>query len=207
MFNNLIRFERMPYTTAPACVLGTCPAPVFPVTDASCVCDLAVGGVNELYFIPCTETMNEANVADLTWWQALVTNGTLGRSGIGLGSIGKKGTKTERVGSCRTEQVISITWALKYVIKCMDKSSARTTCGKMNELVLRFDKYLLIARMCEGAESVLPIGVFTTSDFDWVVPDNFEENQNATLELSWKELGFPCTVDVPGLGTVVPKLS
>jgi hypothetical protein len=201
----------MPYLSAPACVLGLCDPPQFPVTEASCLCTTAVGGINELYFVPCTETMSEENVLNPSWWETLVGGSPggsiLGRSGVGLGSIAKKSTKSERVGSCRTEQVIQIIWSLKFVIKCFDKTSARTTCAKLTELITNFDKYLLIARMCDGDETVLPVGVFTTSDFDWVVPDNFEENQNVSLELSWKELGLPCTVDVPGISAVVPKLS
>ncbi len=197
----------MPYLSGPACIIGDCEPAVFPITDQACLCDLAVGGVNEIYFIPCTETMSEANVADVSWWQGLLYDGSLGRSGVILGSIAKKGTKSDRVGSCRTEQITSISWALKFITKCFDKTSARTTCAKMNEILLNFDKYLAIARMCDGDDVVLPIGVFNTSDFDWIVPDNIEDNQSVMAEISWKELGFPCTVDVPGLTAVLPKLS
>jgi len=199
----------MPYLSGPACILGTCDAPVFPTLTAACVCTVATGGINELYFIPCTETLSEANVTDPDWWAALVdpSTGTLGRSGLGLGSIGKKNSKSERVGSCRSEQITNITWALKFTIKCFDKTSARVTCAKMTELLTNFSRYLLVARMCDGDEVVLPVGVFTTTDFDWIVPDNFEENQSAVLELSWNQLAFPCTVDVPGLEAVLPKLS
>ncbi len=197
----------MPFINTAACVLGTCEPPSFPVTEAACDCTQAVGGINELYFIPCTETMSQSNVIDPAWWQALVDAGTLGRSGIGLGSIGKKTAKSERLSSCRPEQVTSITWALKFIIKCFDKTSARTTCAKMNELIQRASSYLVLGRMCDGDETVLPIGIFTTTDFDWTVPDNFEDKQQAMFELSWLEFGFPCTVDVPGLSAVVPKLS
>lgn len=198
----------MPYLPAAACIVSeSCPAPVFPTTSATCSCDLAVGGINELYFIPCSEDFTQANITNPDWYAGLIAANTFGRSGVGLGSIGKKGTKSERVGSCRTEQITQITWSLKFVIKCFDKTSARTTCAQLNELIANFNRYLVIARMCDGDDVVLPIGVFTTSDFDWVVPDNFEENQNATYELSWIEFGFPCTVDVAGLSAVLPKLS
>ena len=132
-------------------------------------------------------------------------NATLGRLGIGLGSIAKKSDKKERVGSCRTEQIVQTTWALTYVIKCFDKTSARTTVEQVNTLITRFSNFLLIARMCDGSDTVLPIGVFTTSDFNWTVPDNAEEYQSITLELSWPELGLPRTYDVPGLSAVLPK--
>src|SRR5690606_33332394 len=96
----------------------------------------------------------------------------LGRSGLGIGSIAKSGQQNERVASCRTEQLISITWSLTFSIKCFDKSSARSTCARMTELINNFNKYLLVARMCDGDNTILPVGVFTTSDFDWTVPDN-----------------------------------
>lgn len=208
---NLIKKFFMPYISGPGCTLEAgCDEPDFPTAEAQCVCEVAVGGVNELYFIPCTETFSEDNVLDIDWWTARVGTveepGNLGRSGLGLGSIGKKTDRKERVASCRTEQLISITWALKFQIKCFDKSSARSTCAKMNELINKADKYLLVARMCDGDDTILPIGKFDTSDFNWTVPDNNEESQIAEIELSWKEKGFPCTVDVAGLSGVLPKL-
>jgi hypothetical protein len=149
--------------------------------------------------------MSEANILDVAWWQNLVTNEQLGRIGIGLGSIAKKSDKKERVGSCRTEQIVQTTWALTYVLKCFDKTSARTTTEQVNTIINKSNNFLLIARMCDGSENVLPIGSFTPSDFNWVVPDNSEEFQNVTFELSWQELGLPKTYDVAGLSAVVPK--
>lgn len=196
----------MPVLTAPACnPTEDCPLVEFPQSSALCVCELAVGGVNDLYFIPCDETMSEANLLDVAWWQNLVTEEKLGRIGVGLGSIAKKSDRKERVGSCRTEQIVQTTWALTYVIKCFDKSSARTTTEQVNTLINNFSKFLVVARMCDGSDNVLPIGVFTTSDFNWTVPDNAEEFQSISFELSWPELGLPRTYDVAGLSAVVPK--
>lgn len=202
----------MPYLSGPGCVIADgCPAPAFPQSTQQCVCEVAVGGINELYFVPCTETFSQVNVTNVAWWSTLVGTvevpGALGRSGLGIGSISKGGQQNERVASCRTEQLISITWNLLFQIKCFDKSSARSTCAKMNELITNFNKYLLVARMCDGDNTILPVGVFNTSDFDWTVPDNNEESQVAQVVLSWKELGFPCTVEVAGLAAVLPKLS
>ncbi len=204
----------MPVLTAAACVPSVaCPASPFPVATANCSCTLTTGGVNDLYFIPCDQVMSETNILNIAWWTALVAGESgvsgnisfLGNLGIGLGSIGKKTTKTERVSSCRVEQVTSVTWALKYVLKCFDKSAGKVTHEQMNALITSAGNYLVIARMCDGDNTVLPIGVFTTSDFDWIVPDNFEENQSITVELSWFELGLPKTYDVTGLSAVVPK--
>lgn len=197
----------MPYLSGPACTLGDCPTSTFPAITESCVCTPSPGGINELYFIPCTETFSEVNVTDPYWWANLVDTDVLGRSGLGLGSIAKKSSTSERFSSCRTEQPTAIIWALTFVIKCFDKTSARATCAILNEILLNFSKYLVVARMCDGEETILPIGVYSASDFDWTVPDNFEENQSATIEISWYQFAFPCTIDVPGLQAVVPKLA
>lgn len=196
-----------PYLSGAACTLEAgCDEPDFPQTTESCLCTTAAGGINELYFIPCTEVFTEANVTNVAWWQDLVTAGTLGKSGLGLGSIGKKSQRNERVASCRTEQLTGITWALRFVIKCMDKTSARSTHAKVNELIAKADKYLLVARMCDGDNDILPVGLFDLSDMNWTVPDNSEESQTVEFEASWKELGLPVPVTVAGLSSVVPKL-
>src|SRR3972149_2357964 len=196
----------MPVLTAAACNPSVdCPLVQFPQSSALCQCDLAVGGVNDLYFIPCDQVMSETNILDIAWWQNLVTNSLLGRLGIGLGSIAKKSDKKERVGSCRPEQIVQTTWALTYVIKCFDKTSARVTTEQANTLINKFNNFLLIARMCDGTDTILPIGIFTTSDFNWTVPDNSEEFQTVTLELSWLELALPKPYDVAGLSAVLPK--
>lgn len=196
----------MPLSTASACNPSVdCPLVEFPASSALCVCDTAVGGVNDLYFIPCDQVMSETNINDIAWWQGLIDAGKLGRLGKGLGSIGKKSSKSERISSCSTEQPVQITWALKYVVKCFDKTSSRVTTEQFNALIRSFGNFLLIARMCDGSDTILPVGVFTTSDVDWVVPDNFEELQTASLELSWNELGLPRTYDIAGLSAVLPK--
>lgn len=201
----------MPLLTAASCIPSeACPATPFPVATANCTPTLTTGGVNDLYFIPCDQVLSEANITDTDWWQSLVdgdspTGSFLGNIGIGLGSIGKKAVKSERVGSCKVEQPVSATWALKYVIKAFDKSSEKVTHDQVNTLINSSGKYLAIARMCDGENTVMPIGVFTTSDFDYIVPDNFEEIQSITFEISWFELGIPKTYDVTGLSAIVPK--
>lgn len=202
-------FQYMPFLSAAACVPGVCSTGTsqFPTTSAMCVCEVATGGINELYFLPCTVVFSEVNVLDLSWWQGLFDSNSIGRSGLVIGSIGQKSVKTDKVSSCRDEQVTMMTWAIKAIQKCFDKTSARSTCARNNELIKSFDKYLLVARMCDGADTILPVGVFTTSSFNWVVPEDSNDNQNTEIEFSWKELGMPCTIDVPGLSTVIPKLS
>jgi hypothetical protein len=201
----------MPVLTAAACVPSVaCPATPFPVATASCSCTLSTGGVNDLYFIPCDQVLSEVNLLDTAWWEALVAGDSpgssfLGNIGIGLGSIAKKTDRKERVGSCKTEQVVSTTWALTYTLKCFDKSVEKVTHEQINTLINGAGNYLVIARMCDGDNTVLPIGTFIVSDFNWTVPDNFEEVQSVLIELSWFELGLPKTYDVTGLSAVVPK--
>jgi hypothetical protein len=193
----------MPVLTAAACTPTVeCPVVPFPIATANCNPVLSVGGVNDLYFIPCDQVLSEENI--------LVDGSSpgssfLGNIGIGLGSIGKKGTKTERVGSCKVEQLVSATWALKYVIKAFDKSAEKVTHEQVSTLLTNAGKFLAIARMCDGDNTVLPIGTFTVSDFDWTVPDNFEEVQSITIEIAWFELAMPKTYDVTGLSAIVPK--
>jgi len=202
----------MPVQTAAACVPSVeCPASPFPVATANCSCTTSPGGVNDLYFIPCDQVMSEANILDAAgWWADILTAGSgggsaLGNMGAGLGSIAKKTDKKERLSSCKVERVISTTWALKYVLKCFDKSSEKITHDQINALITESRKYQLIARMCDGDNTVLPIGPMALSDFNWIVPDNFEELQTIELELSWVELGLPKTYSVAGLSAVVPK--
>ncbi len=203
----------MPVLSAAACTpTAECPASPFPVATANCNCDLSKGGVNDLYFIPCSQTMSEANIISTAWWET-IKNGEsgsgggsfLGNIGAGLGSIAKKSDIKQRVSSCKVEQVISTTWALKYVLKCFDKGANKVTHEQVNELITNAKNYQLIARMCDGENTVLPIGPMILSDFNWIVPDNFEEVQTIELELSWVELGLPKTYDVTGLSAVVPK--
>lgn len=201
----------MPVLTAAACnPTVDCPLVVFPQANESCNCTLSVGGVNALYFFPCSASMTEANILDPGWWDDFVNaSGELGAAlGVisgGLGSIAKKADRKERVSSCRVEQIVSTTWALTYVIKCFDKTSERITNEQVTALINNANNFILAARMCDGDDTILPIGRFTTSDFNWTVPDNFEEYQSITIELSWVELGLPRTYDVAGLSAVLPK--
>jgi hypothetical protein len=201
----------MPVLTAAACVPSeACPATPFPTATALCNPLTSSGGVNDLYIIPCDQVLSEVNLLDTAWWEALVAGdspGTsfLGNIGRGLGSITKKTDKKDRLSSSQVESVISTTWALKYVLKTFDKSADKITHEQVNALIASSKNYQLIARMCDGDNTVLPIGPFATSDFNWIVPDNFEELQTIELELSWIETGLPKTYDVTGLSAVVPK--
>jgi hypothetical protein len=197
----------MPVTTGPACLSNeTCPVSPMPTIDANCGGKkIAQGGVNDLYFIPCTETLSEANILDVAWWTALKTAGNLGNIGEGIGSIAKLSEKKEKTGSCKTEEIISITWGLKYVIKKFDKTSADKTRDQMNALLQRSSNFQLIARMCDGSDKVLPVGSFQTSGFNWTVPESNEDARTVELELSWTEFGIPKEYTVAGLSAIIPK--
>lgn len=204
----------MPVLAAAACVPSAeCPATPFPVATANCNCTTSAGGVNDLYLIPCNQVLSEVNILNTAWWEALLTadssgsgsGSALGNMGKGLGSIAKKTDKKEKLSSCQVEQVISTTWALKYIFKCFDKSAEKVTHEQINALYAKASSYLLIARMCDGENTVLPAGVVTLSDFNWIVPEDSLDLQTLEIELSWIENGLPKTYDVTGLSTVVPK--
>lgn len=196
----------MPVLTGAGCIANlACPIPPFPSAGTTCTPELSVGGVNTVYILPCTESFTETDILDLTYYTALIAAGSVGSLGKGLGSISKKATKNERISSCLPEQLISTTWALKFIMKAFDKTSADTTTNQINALINRSSSYLALARMCDGDDTILPIGKFSISDFDWTVPDNYEEVQSIMVELSWKELGKPKTYTVAGLSSVLPK--
>lgn len=204
----------MPVTTGPACLVNdACPISPMPVRPATCGLDFLYGGINDLYFIPCSETLSEVNILDLEWWQSLLGDSEaspevpklLGNIGIGLGSIAKQTDRRERISSCRGEQVISTTWSLTYTIKVFDKTAADTTKAQLDAILKRFSNFQVIARMCEGDNTVLPIGTYSVGDFNWAVPESNEELQTVTFRLDWVEFGIPRTYNVTGLSSVVPK--
>lgn len=202
----------MPVLTAAACTPSVaCPATPFPVATAVCTCEPSQSGVNDIYIIPCDQEMTEENILDTAFWQALkdgesTTGSFLGNLGKGVGSITKKTDKKFRFGSCEIERVTSTTWALKYVMYCFDKSADKVTHEQVNALISNAKNYQLIARMCDGPDTVLPVGPFTLSDFNWVVTDDAAgDPQSIELEFSWIELGMPKTYVVTGLSAIVPK--
>lgn len=201
----------MPVLTGPACInTDVCPVSPFPTATALCNPLYSVGGVNDLYFIPCNQETTEANILDTAWWQTILDGDSpassfLGNMGAGLGSIAKKSDRKERLRSCMVEQIISTTWGLTYVLKTFDKSVDKITHEQINTLLINANRYQLVARMCDGDNTVLPIGPISVSDFNWTVPDNAEELQTITIEVSWVELGLPKTYDVTGLSAIIPK--
>jgi hypothetical protein len=196
----------MPVTTGAACLTSeTCPVVAMPTRSVLCGLDFLYGGINDIYVIPCTETLSQVNITSTAWWTTLTGAGHLGNLGLGLGSIAKKSDKKEKVGSCRGEQIISTTWALKYVIKSFDKTSADITTEQVNALLKRYNNFQIVARMCDGADTVLPIGTFSVSDFNWIVPESNEDLQTVEFEISWIEFGKPKLYTVAGLSAIVPK--
>lgn len=196
----------MPVLSGPGCLVNaSCPASPFPASLSSCICTYAKGGVSSLYAIECTEAMTDTNVLSVEWWGGLVTSAKLTSLGKMLGAIKKKSDKKDRISSCQTESIVNLTWAIEGTIKCIDLTSADNTTLQFNALLQNATKYLWVARMCDGDDRVLPIGYATVSDFDWVVPDNFEENQSLKFELSWIEFAKPKVYTVAGLSAVLPK--
>ena len=138
----------MPLQTGPACIASEdCPIVPIPTATGGCVPELSDGGVNDIYIIPCTEALTEANVLDVEWWNTLKTAGKLGNLGVGVGSIGKKSVVNFRVSSCRPAEITGTTWALKYTIATFDKTSEDITTTQVNALLHKAGSYQLVARM------------------------------------------------------------
>jgi hypothetical protein len=196
----------MPVFSSPACVANdNCEQLPFPQGSANCNPEISNGGVNDVYFLPCTETISESNLLNTTWWQTLVDDGNLGAVGVIVGSIVRGNVRNVRVGSCQTEQPVSMTWNLTFEIRLIDKTSEKVTHEQADALIQRFGQYQAIARMCDGDNTVLPIGPFTTTDLNWTVPNNFEEEQVVSVTISWQQLGLPRPYTVAGLSAIVPK--
>lgn len=196
----------MPVLSAAACVASAaCPQEAFPQATANCNPETSAGGVNDVYFVPCTEVLSEANILSTSWWQNLVDEGTLGAVGVIVGSIQRGNVRNARVGSCLAEQPVSITWNLLFEIRLIDKTSEKSTNEQVDALIQRFGQFQAVARMCEGDNTVLPIGPFSPTDLNWTVPNNSEEEQVVAVQISWRQLGLPRTYEVSGLSAVVPK--
>lgn len=179
----------------------------FPVLPQVCNCDVAEGGISELYFIPCSvpNGFTQANMTDIATWQALVGANNLGRTGEIVGSIAKVSDTKQRTSSCKDERITTMTWGLTAKIYCFDKTSANTTCLQMNELITKHKNYLVVARMCDGENTILPIGRVNLADYNWTVPETYEELQYVEFQLTWKYFGQPCVVEVANLSSVVAK--
>lgn len=196
----------MPFLTGAACIANEdCPVPAFPASVGTCTCDFFYGGFADLYFLPCTTDFSQASITDTDTWQAAVTAEEVGYMGKGLGSMAKKSDVKQRVSSCKTEDIVSITWAIKYQIKCFDLTSTSAVENKINHIVKYKDQLLLVGRMCQDDERIMPVGQFNVSDLNMTIPDNSEEPSVAEVEFSWKEFGIPKTYIVAGLGEIIPK--
>lgn len=196
----------MPVSALPACVADNpCGDVTFPQAVANCNPEISAGGVNDVYVIPCDATMSETNILDTAWWQGLIDDGELAAIGPMIGSIARGNVRNVRVASCQVEQPVSITWLLTVNLRLIDKTSAKSTHDQIDALLTQFGRFQVLARMCDGDNTVLPIGAFTTSEINWVVPDNFEEEQVVTFVIAWKQLGLPRTYSVSGLSAIVPK--
>lgn len=196
----------MPVLIGPACLTGTnCPVVLFPKNPDACARSMRKGGVNDLYFIPCSEVLSEVNLLDIAWWQGLLTANKVGNIGIGLGSIARESIQTEKVGSESLPEPVNMSWGITYTIKNFDKTSADVTKEQMDKLLTRFPSFILVARMSDGDDTVLPIGNYTPADFNWTVPEDALQVQSIQFKLTWYEFGLPKQYTVAGLNAILPK--
>jgi len=183
-----------------------CNATVLPTkTSNTCECTTWSGRLNDLYFIECSEAINEANLLDTAWWQGLIDDNKIFNLGVGIGSYGQKNITTFDKGGCGSPSVEQIEWALNYQVFCVDKTTFynHEFADSLVKGGLKF--YNVIARYCDGADVILPIGKVDLSLFDAALPASTEEFMSFTYEFSWKSLSVPTPMIVTGLNTVLPK--
>jgi hypothetical protein len=162
--------------------------------------------LNDLYFIECSETINETNLLDTAWWQALVDNNKIFNLGIGIGSYGQKNITTFDKGGCGSASVEQIEWALSYQVFCIDKSTQYWN-HEFAETIVKgaLKHYNVVARYCDGTDVILPIGKVDLSSFNNELPASTEEFMSFQYEFSWKGLTVPTPLTVTGLSSVLPK--
>lgn len=176
-----------------------------PVPSTSCECTTWSGRLNDLYFIECTEEVNEDNLLNAGWWSVLVQDGKIHRMGMGIGSYAKKNLTTFDKGGCGSASVEQIEWAINYQIFCVEKTEFLSHQFADAMVKGAYKNYNLVARYCDGDEVILPIGKVTLSDFDSALPASPEEFMSFTYEFSWKGLWVPSPLVVAGLNDFVPK--
>jgi hypothetical protein len=195
------------YSNFVDCSTSTCTIAALPEAGAdACQCDTWSGRINDLYFIKCTEAITPGHLVDTAWWAALVANGKLRNTGVGIGSYGKNSITTFDAGGCGLATVQQVEWKLDYQIFCIDKSSSYATHEFVDALVKgALKNYNLVARFCDGDNVILPIGKVDIIDFDNALPSATTDFMSFTLSLGWKQLGVPTPLEVAGLSSVLPK--
>jgi hypothetical protein len=180
-----------------------------PKLTESCDAEVWGGRVNEILFVPCTEEIDEAWVADLANWTAqFVTTGFKGRRTLkGIGSFQKVGgTAVDTGANCgiATIEGVKLTHELAFRSVIIDKTLAFQTHNFANELQAgALKNYKLFARFCDAPDTILPIGKVALTDINNIMPESVEEFMTITYAFQWKQKGIPLPVVVPGIDGIL----
>jgi len=194
------------YSSFAVCA-NNCATAVLPSRVASaCECKPWSGRLNDLYFIDCSLTVNETNLLDLNWWDAGIDAGKIFNMGVGIGGYKKKGATTFDAGGCYGTTVEQVEWSLTYELYCVDKSSVHYTHSFASKLLNGAMKnYNLIARYCDGENTILPIGKVVMADMDNELPTDTTGFMKFSYEFTWRAMDIPTPLEVAGLSSVLAK--
>jgi hypothetical protein len=186
-----------------------CAAFELPQLTEPCDSEVWNGRVNEILFVPCTEEIDEAWVADLANWTAnFVGPTTKGRRTLkGIGSFQQvNATAVDTGANCgvATLEGVKATWELLFRSIIIDKTSAFETHNFANELAGgALKNYKLFARFCDAPDTILPIGKVALSAFNNILPEGVEEFMTINYGFQWKQRGVPMPVVVPGIDGIL----
>lgn len=185
-----------------------CVAVELPKLTANCDPQVWYGRVNEVIFVPCTEEIDEAWVANLTNWTSFFTGTGKGRkSGKGIGSFQQStATAIDTGANCGipTLEGAKITWELLFRSVIVDKESTFETHEFANKLQAgALAQYKLFARFCDAPDTILPIGKVSLSQFNNILPEGIEDFMTINYGFQWKQRGIPTPIVVPGIDAIL----
>jgi hypothetical protein len=189
------------------CSASACAKTVLPAKTASaCDCKLWSGRINDIYFVDCGEEVSPTNIVDTGWWEDLVANGKIFNFGAGIGGFKVKDKVVFDAGGCGTATIQNMTWQITYKVFCVDKSTAFYTHNFANTLLAgALKNYNVILRLCDGENTLVPIGSVQLGDFDNELPDDNNAFFSFMYEFNWKSMEAPLPIEVAGLSSVISK--
>ena len=186
-----------------------CAAIELPKLTESCDAEVWNGRVNEIIFVPCTEEIDDAWVADLANWTTFFVGATAkGRRTLkGIGSFQQvNATAVDTGANCgvATLEGVKATWEILFRSVIIDKTSAFATHEFANELASgALKNYKIFLRFCDAADTILPVGKVALSAFNNILPEGVEDVMTINYGFQWKQRGIPTPVLVPGIDAIL----
>lgn len=202
---------------SPSCGNST-EAPRFP---AGCLFETRKGGIPNFIFLNCTArfagdgettvTLTDPNgvnfqvgkITDSTSWAALVQHGMARLSPEGIGEKPESTYTTQRLSSCRPEEIASETHAINLQSFQMDEDNfydhtywkkVRTNYSKYRVVYWDCAKNLYYSGDVED-----PGFEFSPTRLGYTIPNNNNENAFYQANLSFIHEGDPTPIFIPGL--------